>query len=588
MKRRNLLCCLPLRPCRRLKRLPGPSNLMMNKTTSLALLGILGLSVLSGPGLAQADAAEARPNVLIYITDDVDFNEIGHFDPLRYPNWQSARAAGVIGEKRNSFNEFKTRPLTPHIDRLAREGLVFDQFRVVSPMCVPSRYGMLTGQLPSRATGFSGPQARNPALRSPGPGMHVADGQWSLAHAFQAAGYATGMVGKWHISSWHEGPGKIRPPFADHQKQVKRPGSPDEPEVAAEIRRFYDQGRRHMVEAHGFDWVDGLYMANINELGLPLQMWEHSEGSKEWITERGLRFLEEHRHRPFFLYFSTFAPHGMAGPRFQRSDARDTAAGRLAEVPQGMPDRSTLPARLREAGVDPETMVSTWIDDSVGALLDKLEELGLAENTIVILTSDHQSYGKWTCYESARVPFILRWKGRPGQARLVEDSISAVDLAPTLLELCGIDRPSPAKAVIDGRSFAPLVTDPQASLPPQPVFIEFGFGRAIVEDGWKYIALRFPAAVQQRREQSGAMPRYHGEFGNSEREAQGFPHYGAADQLFNLREDMFEQRNLVEDPAHREKLVELRGKLAAKLREIGRPFGEIVPAGTASPVASAN
>jgi len=550
----------------------------MNKATSLALTGTLGLSILSGPGLAQTDAAEARPNVIIYITDDIDFNEIGYFDPLRYPNWHSARADGVLGEKRNRYGEFKTRPLTPNIDKLAREGLVFEQFRVVSPMCVPSRYGLLTGQLPSRATAWSGPPARDPAMRSPGPGMHVADGQWQLAHAFQAAGYATGMVGKWHISSWHDGSGKIRPPFADHQKQVRRPGSPDDPEVNAEIRRVYDEGRQHIRQAHGFDWVDGLYMANINELGLPLEMWENSEGSKEWITERGLRFLEEHHDRPFFLYFSTFAPHGMVGSRFLRSDARDTPAGRFAEVPPGMPDRATLPARLREAGVDPETMVSTWIDDSVGALLARLESLNLAENTIVVFASDHQSYGKWTCYESARVPFILRWKGKPGQGRVVKDVVSGVDLAPTLLELCGIEPPPSSEVVIDGRSVAALITDPGATLPPQPVFIEFGFARAIVEGDWKYIALRFPPAIQQRRETSGKMPRYHGEFGNSEQESRGFPHYGAADQLFNLREDMLEQRNLADEPAHRTKLAELQAKLAARLREIGQPFGEFVSA----------
>jgi arylsulfatase A-like enzyme len=553
---------------------------MKTPRASLIVSTALGTWTLAGLAVKPAYGASTRPNVLIYITDDIDFNEIGFFDPMRYPNWQSARAAGVLEDKRNSYGEFKTRPLTPRIDQLAREGIVFEQFRVVSPMCVPSRYGMLTGQLPSRAQAFTGGGGRKAETRFPGPGMHLADGQWQLSHAFKAAGYATGMVGKWHISAWHDGPGKIRPPFADYRQVTVRPGSPDDAEVNAEIRRVYDEGRRHMMEAHGFDWVDGLYMANINELGLPMEMWEHSEGSKEWITEQGLRFLEEHRDRPFFLYFSTFAPHGMAGTRFLRSNPRDTTAGRLAETPQGMPDRPTLPVRLREAGIDPETMVSTWIDDSVGALLNKLEKLGLAENTIVVFTSDHQSYGKWTCYESARVPFILRWKGQPGQARVVEDSISAVDLVPTLLELAGIAPLPSDKVVLDGRSFASVVTDPTATLPPEPVFIEFGFGRAIVDGDYKYIALRFPPAIQRRREQTGEMPRYHGEFGKSERESQGFPNYGAADQLYNLREDVFEQKNLANDPAHRAKLEELHSKLKAKLQEIGLPFGEFVAANT--------
>jgi len=542
----------------------------MKINSPLLLAAAVGLT------LAPAHATQ-RPNVIVYLTDDLDFNEIGFLDPMRYPNWQSARAAGVMEEKKNTYGEFQTRPLTPHIDQLAGEGIVFDQYRITSPMCVPSRYALLTGQLPSRATHWStAAQQRHEGQRAPGPGLYLGDGQWQLAQAFQAAGYSTGLVGKWHLANWHEGPGKMKTPFADHNRKTLRPGAADEPEVAAEIRASYEAGQRFMRENQGFDTVEALYIGNTNELGLPAELWEHSETSLEWITDHALRFIESNREKPFFLWVAPNAPHGMAGQNFMKNSPRDTAAGRWAEDPKGMPGRDSLKKRIAESGTDPAATVSTWIDDSLGALLKKLEELNLAGNTIVVFTSDHQSYGKWTCYDSCRVPFILRWKGKTGPARVVEDQVSAVDLAPTLLDLCGITPPAPEKAVLDGRSFASLVTNASASLEPAPVFLEFGYGRAIVDGDWKYIALRFPPGIQQRREQTGKMPRYHGEFGNSERESQGFPHYGAADQLYKLREDLFEQKNLADDPTHRAKLEELRAKLKVKLQEIGLPFGEFV------------
>jgi arylsulfatase A-like enzyme len=533
------------------------------------------LAIAAGLAMAPAHAAQ-QPNVIVYITDDIDFNEIGFFDPMRYPNWQSARAAGLMKEKKSKYGEFQTRPLTPHIDQLAKEGIVFDQFRITSPMCVPSRYAFLTGQLPSRGTHWS---KRGEGL-IPGPGLYLGDGQWQLAKAFRAAGYSTGLVGKWHLANWHDRPGKMKTPFADHNRKTIRPGAAEDPEVAAEIRTSYEAGQRLLRENQGFDSVEALYIGNTNELGLPAELWEHSETSLEWITDHALRFIQTNREKPFFLWVAPNAPHGMAGQNFMKNFPRDTAAGRLAEDPEGMPGRDSLKKRIAESGTDPETTVSTWIDDSLGALLKKLEELNLAENTIVVFTSDHQSYGKWTCYESCRVPFILRWKGRTGPPRVTADQVSAVDLAPTLLDLCGITSPAPEQAVLDGRSFAPLITDATASLEPAPVFLEFGFGRAIVEGNWKYIALRLPPAIQERREQTGKMPRYHGEFGNSERESHGFPHYGAADQLYNLHEDQFEQNNLAGDQAHRAKLEDLRSKLKAKLQEIGLPFGEFAAANT--------
>ncbi len=545
---------------------------MNTKNTSLVLAAAVGLA------MATAQATQ-RPNVLVYVADDFDFNEVGFVDPLRYPNWQSARAAGLMEEKKSNYGEFTTRPLTPHIDQLAKDGIVFDQFRITSPMCVPSRYALLTGQLPSRGTHWSiAAQQRHEGQRAPGPGLYLGDGQWQLAQAFRAAGYSTGLVGKWHLANWHERPGKMKTPFADHNRKTIRLGAAEDAEVAAEIRTSYEAGQRFLRENQGFDSVEALYIGNANELGLPAELWEHSDTSLEWITSHALRFLEANRDKPFFLWVAPNAPHGMAGQNFMKNSPRDTAAGRLAKDPEGMPGRDSLKKRISESRTDPATTVSTWIDDSLGALLNQLEELNLAENTIVVFTSDHQSYGKWTCYEGSRVPFILRWKGKSGPPRVVKDQVSALDLAPTLLDLCGIPKPAAGQAVLDGRSFAPLITDASASLEPAPVFLEFGYGRAIVDGNWKYIALRFPPAIQKRRDETGKMPRYQGEFGNSERESQGFPHYGAADQLYNLREDMFEQKNLADDPAHRAKLEELRSKLKVKLQEIGLPFGEFTAA----------
>lgn len=540
---------------------------------------VLALAVLIVTGCAATHAATppiAKPNVLVFLTDDLDFGETGAFDPLQYPGWEAYPSAGVGKEAKYQLSRPVPRPLTPNIDRFVAEGVSFTQFRVASPMCVPSRYALLTGQLPSRASGWSLPDAQQyPIMRNPGPHLHLEPGQWQLAQAFKSAGYTTGLIGKWHLAEYNH-PGKLAKPFTDNTGKTVRPGSPDEPAVAAEIRASYEAGQRYLRETQGFDYVEALYIANTNALGLPLDLWQYGETSLEWITAHTLRFLDTHAGRPFFLWVAPNAPHGMRGESFMRNPARNTASGRLAEDPVGMPDRDSLRQRISGAGTDPETSVSTWIDDSFGAILQRLEKLGLAENTIVVFTSDHQSHGKWTCYDGARVPFVVRWKGRTPAGSIVDTPVSAVDLAPTLLELSGLA--APERAVIDGRSMAAALTGGQASLPETPVFVEFGYGRAIVEDGWKYIALRFPPAIEAHREKTGEMPTYYGEFDKKRvaKEKAKFPAYSDADQLFDLRNDMLEQRNLAADPAQAARLADLKAKLGSKLREIGIPFGDFV------------
>ena len=524
---------------------------------------------------------QARPNIVLFYIDDLDFDEIGPYDAHTFPCYTGAKERGLFRQNMNPWLAYFENPAvhTPHLDGLAREGVRFNRFYVTSTLCSPSRYALLTGRYACRSEGVR--QQFPPG----GPATilqhaHLGESEQSIARILKAAGYATGMVGKWHNFDWDG-------PYAGRVEGIPPDADPRDPDVAGPIRAAYDRGVQHIRAHHGFDYADRIYLQNKEALGIPKALQMHN---LEWLVEGALDFIEDHRDEPFFLYFASPMPHGWVGSGdFLHADPCATPAGILDAPPKGMPPREDTARRAREAGATGRLMESTWLDDAVGAVLGKLETLGVAENTLVLFISDHQNRGKETLYEAARVPALMRWPARLPCGCEIDALCANIDVLPTVAEACGIPLPKGFEA--DGQSLLPLFNE---AGPPEAwrdsLMLEIAHARAVVTPEWKYIALRYPPPLREEVERAepgtyawnGTATRF--QKGNQwDREGDVYVPYGAnkdfpgyfdADQLYNLREDPYEQKNLAADPAHEETLAQMKQRLRAHLIACPHTFGE--------------
>lgn len=503
-----------------------------------------------------------RPNILIIFTDDHDFHEVNALRPFS----DSALAGQKPGQQRPL--------LTPHLDRLVGQSRVFTQFHMASVVCTPSRYCLLTGQYGSRARSL----VRQHPVSGPANvefNTDIEAGQWHLARGLKEAGYTTAIVGKWHNTDERRTDVFVRPPIADYTGKEFGSQDPLLPENARRVRAAYDAALRHLREDIGWDFASSVYLSNANTLGLPRSLWQ-VENNMEWFTAGAVKFLESRKGaaKPFFLYFAPNIPHG-GGRRFLDADPRATPEG-LVDWHLGVqPSRADVLRRVTEAGGDTNSAWATWLDDGIGVVLQKLEDLGLAESTLVLFSSDQQSRGKWTCYEGARVWLTARWFGRIAPGTRDDTLLGSIDLVPTLLDLAAAKAPEPGHAVLDGRSFAPALTG--GSVTGKPVLIEMGYGRAILSSGWKYIACRYPARIEAQAAKLGKQPDFLGRFREDKLVASTWPSYGQRDQLFDLKADPLEQTNLAADPAHAAKLAEMRTLLTEALAPLPHVFGEFKP-----------
>lgn len=505
-------------------------------------------------------AASPKPNILLIFTDDLDFEEVSAFR-----KFGDAALAGKTGVPPKQVH-------TPNLDRLASESLLFTQFHVASTVCTPSRYALLTGQYPSRSASIQ-------ALFPPNVDANVEfntdieKGQWHLATAFQAAGYTTGISGKWHNMRAARGNFTVKPPIVDFKGVEHGPQDPTLPENASRIRRAYENGIQLLTKDLGWDFASSMYMGNAFELGLP-KVLSKVENNMEWATAGAIKFLEQQKNsdKPFFLYFAPNVPHG-GGDAFLSSDPRATPEGLVDWHLEAQPTRADLRRRTEAAGVSKGAAWTTWLDDGIGAILRTIDDLKLSENTIVMLTSDQQTRGKWTCYEGARVPLTVRWPGRikPGVTHAL---VSSIDVAPTILQITGAQLPTPPQTILDGTSILKVLEG--HTMPERPLLIEMGYGRAIISGGWKYIATRLPEAIREKARKSGKTPSLQGNFPTDIQQAPTdlWPSFGSTDELFDLSKDPLEQENLAADPACAEKLASMRNLLKQALAPLPNTFAE--------------
>lgn len=365
---------------------------MASRIRRAAVVIVLAVSY-SSAGAAQPQAAVERPNVVLIITDDVGYGDIGVY--------------GAPDVR------------TPSIDRLARQGVRLTDF-YAAPQCTPTRASLITGRYQQRAV-------LERALSTVGPSLEqglVATGR-SLPQLLKNAGYATGLVGKWHLG--------FKPEFGPN--------------------------------AHGFDYFYGFlagyidFYTHTRGIDGAADLYENATAvtdsgyMTDLITAHARRFIEDNARRPFFLEVAYNAAHWPFQPPDHPSHAARNAAFQ-SPLDSVAATRKDYAAMLERA------------DRGVGELMALLDRLGLARNTLVIFTNDNG--GEWlsrnapffhrkdTLWEGGiRVPAILRWPGRLPAGKTSAQVGITMDL--TMTVLAAAKAPIPADARLEGMDLVPLL-----------------------------------------------------------------------------------------------------------------------------------
>lgn len=512
------------------------------------------LSALLTAMFCLSASAGQRPNVVLFFADDMYQEMLNYRD--RKP-----------GEKKSY--------LTPNIDRIAAEGVVFSNAHIATPICTPSRFNLLAGKYASRCQSVKFKRTIKKVgfpIISWNSVIHAEHPH--LGRYLDDAGYFTGFVGKNHII---KGPDRL--PRIDREADV------NDPKTIAFMRDLYAKERDYVLTA-GFDYAASLYSHNPDAIGPP----PIAVHNMDWQTHGALEFLDRAAKKgdPFFLYFATTMVHSPNHHhRSWNADRRATPLGMLDQPHDVLPPADTVPKRLAKAGISIEEPKNAGnvlvLDDTVGAVMRRLEKLGLADNTLFVFYNDNGQNGKGCLYQSGAMGPAIVWKrGGFGDLKRSDAFINTIDVAPTILDLCGVKY---AEDAFDGVSFHPVLTGEKDSV-QDALFFEIGVTRAVRKGYWKYVAFRMPEDPEQvrrgpLRESAKAMlpaglaaPAFghvmgHGIEGG---ECETQPAYYHPDQLYNLADDPGELKNLAGDPKHAAKLKEMKKLLGQHLKRLPGDF----------------
>jgi arylsulfatase A-like enzyme len=354
-----------------------------------------------------AQTSRKQPNIVFFLADDLGYADLG------------------------CYGNRKIR--TPHIDKLAAEGTRFTSFYVAWPACTPSRSAILTGRYPQRNGLYD--MIRNNEVNykfqfnehnyalSPEMTLGMDTREVTIGQALQAAGYATGVVGKWDGG----------------------------------------RARRFLPKQRGFDFFYGFCNTGVDyytheRYGVP-SMYRGNDRIKEeghatdLFTREALSFIDRYHQRPFFLYVPYNAPHGAST---YDKNTRQVPEKYLNEYGGTLDWKTQYPALV------------THMDDSIGQIRERIRKLGLEDNTIYVFASDNGGSGpsdngplrgrKSTMFEGGlRVPLIVRWPGRVPAGGVSTEFTSSLELFPTFLEMAGAKPPAGVK--LDGFSLLPLLAN---------------------------------------------------------------------------------------------------------------------------------
>jgi uncharacterized sulfatase len=392
-----------------------------------------------GPAAATAPLADRPPNILFILLDDLGYNDISTF------------GGGVAGG----------RVPTPNIDRLAAQGAIFSQAYSGTGTCAPSRAMLMTGRYPTRTgfeftptpngmtkalAAFAGNRAEshlpplqvNPEINDdilPFKDKGLPRSEITIAELLKQQNYHTVHIGKWHLGT---SPQFLPGAQGFDESLLMHSGlylPEDDPNVV--------NAKLDFDPIDKFLWATMSFAASFNG-GKPFKPGGYLT---DWWTDETLRVIEANRNRPFFLHLAHWAPHTPL-----QATREDYAA-----VGDIKPHRARVYAAMIRA-----------VDRSIGRVLDKLEAEGLADNTIVVLSSDNGApsyigipevnapYRGWkiTLFEGGiRVPMFVKWPQRIAPGTVVDTPVTHVDLFPSLAAAAGA--PLPSDRVIDGVDFMP-------------------------------------------------------------------------------------------------------------------------------------
>lgn len=513
---------------------------------------IISFSIFCLLGNLSPAAQSQRPNIIMFLIDDQNPSSIAAFGGDTY---------------------------TPNLDRMAQEGMKFTRAYVSSSVCTPSRYSFLTGRYAGNSHSKLYVDAVGGKENQGLPNFNVAleRDNMNVGNVLREAGYTTGFVGKFHLTSNLDFPEfyKGKDKWINIPKNA-RPG----PETSAQFKHNERWMRRYLKEL-GFSWAKNVYPENTPS--------PYSTHNPEWTTVAALEFIEENKDGPFYLHLCSTLLHGPDRSwRKSMDQPLITGEGEVKSLPEIMTPRAELLKTISEKGFDPDSHVAgeAWIDDSLGAILRKLKELGIDDNTLVIFAPDHGRDGKASVFShgSCQVPMIMRWPKGIAAGQVCEELVQNIDLVPTFFELGKADKPESYR--IDGQSLTPLFKNGKAIDWRNHLYLEMGAARATVTKDWSYIAVRYTKEqiAEIKRAAPQNLPRamsYIGRLGIGVRGADR-PGFFDEDQLYHLKTDPKEMRNLAGHTGHSSRVKEMRQKMQQDLQAIGRPFGEFIPGGNAA------
>ncbi|MSU50989.1 MAG: sulfatase [Opitutus sp.] len=426
----------------------------------LLLPFLLATALSSAAGAASA----ARPNVLLIVGDDLGYGELSCQGNPQIP--------------------------TPHIDSIAKNGVRFTNGYVSGPYCSPTRAGLLTGRYQTRFGHEFNPGPAEQAVENFGLPLS----ETTLPQRLKAAGYATGMFGKWHLG--------YRPEF--HPQQ-----------------RGFDEYFGFLGGAHSY--LDAASDRH-NPILRGTKVVETLDFTTEAFARETVSFIERHRGEPWFAYLPFNAVHAPL-------ESPEKYLKRFASITDTK--RRTFAAML------------SAMDDAIGTVLAKLAALKIEENTLVFFISDNggptaqttsgngplRGFKSQTWEGGIRVPWMVQWKGRLPAGRVDDRPVIQLDILPTVLAAAGVAANPDWK--LDGVNLLPFFNGEKSGVPHAALYWRFGQQIAIRMGDWKLVkGAGEGTPIEQRGRASVA---------------------GA--QLYNLKDDIGEKTNLA--TVNPEKLREL-------------------------------
>ncbi len=376
------------------------------------LKGMASVSLV--PVLFQGCKAEQpKPNFVFFLVDDMGYSDVGCFGSEYYE--------------------------TPNIDRLAQESMKFTAAYAACTVSSPTRASILTGKYPGRlhithAIPIQGykriDEGKGTPLKDADYVMNMPLEEVTIAEALKPAGYATASIGKWHVCNDPE----YYPEYQGFDINVGGNGH-------GNTQNYFYPYENKWRMAKGYPWIEWKTLPD----GKP------GEYITDRLTDEALSFIEKNKDRPFFLYLSHYAVHTPI-------QAKDSLIRKYEQKPVDSLRGHTHP--------DYAAMIES-VDQSFGRVREKLKELGLDKNTIIIFTSDNGGHGKWTSnypwrgnkgnfYEGGiRVPLIIDWPGVTQPNSVCEEPVITTDFYPTMLEMAGL--PLMPQQHMDGLSLVPLL-----------------------------------------------------------------------------------------------------------------------------------